>query len=917
MGNLITIYKGDENRAKIETKFIQGDFFDNVYDRACRTLANIVEETKEYQTAHKKNGYKIKYQGMGNNIIIFTAGRGQGKTSAMQSFAEYLRDPHRQAEHLPEIGSSNFTVLDAIDPSALDKKENIIRVLLSRLVFRLDKLYNGDKTLALNSEENVHERELLLKLLMDCYDNVEILKEDGKRNEDQDDLEHLAQLGNSAKLKENLHDLIEKFLKLFKSESRSDENYLVVQIDDVDLFTGDVHEICEDIHRYLSIPNVIVLMAADYTQLRYALCERYLKQYKELQNERSKVEIYKKCHDMATRYLEKVFPENNRIELPSIQDMTIEEYTNLQIHYIKNNADKNEEIIPPQNLCNYLLQKLYACTGVIILNTEEILHPLLPGTMRELTHFINLLNEMPEVDFNIICSCIYSEDADENQTERNNLYNNLMRLKQYFLFDWCTNYLDERQWDLIQKIEECDPKRKLKMTVSLLREYIKNTDKNADKNIFVSNKNYTYHEVMYEIEKNAILQEQFEFQYSLFIYYSIFLNEWFINVLLSTKDLIRFVDYVESPIFYHEGFSEIKFNGYVANHIKFTTGILSETMPFVANKMTQESTRTWLKIFCCPCEDEGQQNTEENMDSSKEAIKWVDDIWGEGVTANIVMFDVFNALRYFLVNSSWLRMPSEGEKIDLGLLEKVPKETEQGNNAQELVALKNIFANYEVQRRIQNDVEQFCKKPMVLGKKQVIRDFFAFYQNLFGILDQWSKQTDYEGNVGKRLYELFKGDKDYYSYILICYKENRDIYKKKCGNNIWKMADTLKKLLHEYKSTLTADSVQETVDTDMRAVPGDAVDWVNLYPEYWFWPRAIPGKDFDEINTDIFRLLRKYESLQVKEKDYLEEVQQKQQVDNTKKREAFQKELETFENYLDTMIKKYGENTSAPAKRKP
>lgn len=76
----ITVVKGDEYRAKIERDFSKDDFFAEVYNRADDIINEIVQEMKKYREENEeKNSYTIRYQGMGNNILLFCAERGQGK----------------------------------------------------------------------------------------------------------------------------------------------------------------------------------------------------------------------------------------------------------------------------------------------------------------------------------------------------------------------------------------------------------------------------------------------------------------------------------------------------------------------------------------------------------------------------------------------------------------------------------------------------------------------------------------------------------------------------------------------------------------------------------------------------------------------------------------------------------------------
>lgn len=92
----IEIDSGDEYRAKVENikenEESEKTFFKDIYNKANNVTNEIIKGMQEYSNNAAQNGrYRTKYQGIGNNIIAFCAERGQGKTSAMQSFSNILK----------------------------------------------------------------------------------------------------------------------------------------------------------------------------------------------------------------------------------------------------------------------------------------------------------------------------------------------------------------------------------------------------------------------------------------------------------------------------------------------------------------------------------------------------------------------------------------------------------------------------------------------------------------------------------------------------------------------------------------------------------------------------------------------------------------------------------------------------------
>lgn len=862
MGNLITIYKGDENRAKMDTGLDSKDFFGSVYSRAFRILEKIVCETRTYRKANSQTGYKPRFQGMGNNIIIFTAERGQGKTSAMQSFAESLRHSEKYSERLTSEKSVAFYVLDAIDPAALDKRENIIRVLLSRLYFEFDK-YGSDCGIC---ETNVYEKtersESFLKLLMDCYDNIETLKNNFNKEDDEDDLEHLAQMGNSAKLKENLNNLIDKFLKLL-IKGDYEQRYLVIQIDDVDLSTGDIYDICEDIHRYFSVPSVVVLMAADYSQLRYAIYEKYLKQYKELQNEHSKIKIYDKCHDMATRYLEKVFPEGHIIELPVMQNMMAEDYAKLRIRYLDGEVENKRQesmVGDSENLCAYLLRAIYRKTGLILLNTKERIHPLLPRTMRELAHLLNLLDEMPDIDFISICRDKVEGNAMEDsgdqkistmngsniQKEEEKWMNNLFRWKRYYFYDWCTNYLDEKQWDQIQAIEACEPESKLQLTVSLLKEYMilgNGSEKTSD------TQEICYYTIMHQIMNNKAMKKYTDFQYALLLYYGLFLNEWFVRALRQKNSMQRLMDFTGSLIYADEKLEKCLVNGFKVNFFEVSVSRLEKRITRAFKENINPYSKVFLQVVLAP--------------GTK--------------LKNVLYFDYFRLLTCILLNQDWQRASMENLQT-MDDMDVADDRTNIQNMAEIMLALKNIITNFQVQQKVQEGIEEFIAKCKL--ESQSDNGLLHYYGELNDILDSWIEGTEYTTDImptglGKFLMACFRRN-GCMNDIFLSNEENISTYRDYYAKNICKALEQLENDMNSIKKELESGengnkSADQHASLEIRRIDY----WYNLRPklidDLGLDDLAVPDDDkVEEYRKNVYDLKVQYDSIIAHVNEYLD-----------------------------------------------
>lgn len=512
---ILEVKRGDEYRTKIERELKKTDIFEEIYVRAMKILNEIIEEEENFSKERAENkGFSKGFHGMSNNIILFCADRGQGKTSAMLSFARALKNRSEKSNPLLKLDNNEFYVLDSIDPAVLDKEESIIRVIISRLFYTLKEMVENEKLL--NNVQFRQEKEKILELFQKCYDNIEYLQSGKNAIEYQDDLEYLAQLGDSSKLKENLFELIGRFLENTKMEMDIKNRFLVVPIDDADLSIQGVFRICEDIRKYLSIPNVIILMAANFEQINFAIYQNYLLQYKtinEIKSDETGIEI--KCREMAARYLEKMFPSGHCLELPKIEEIIRKQSYSLKLAYIVSDKNVfeswNEECTDIQE---QLLRLVYSKTGVVFLKGEGQLNPFLPQTLRELTHFVKLFNDMEDVDMKVASQKLgvlskTEEQQETIQQEWEKLKLNMQLLKQYFFSYWCLSHLKISEQQRINSLD--------KMDFNSIKEFIKDG-----------------------------LKKEEDLHTAIRLYYTIFINEWFVEALDKQEQLGEIADFVIS-----------------------------------------------------------------------------------------------------------------------------------------------------------------------------------------------------------------------------------------------------------------------------------------------------------------------------------------------------------------------------------
>lgn len=494
----IIVYQGDENRAKIETEWTDDMFFSPIYEKAKALVSEIVSEMKLLsENEDKTDCSNVLFQRTPNNIIAFCAHRGQGKTTAMKSFARFLAKESTEAD---------FIVLDSVDPAALDSGESIVRVVLSRLFYKLQ-----EKCEKQDNYEFLGKREIM-ELFSKCYRAIDHINGSKTVDRDEDDLEALASLGNSSRLKKNLQELIELLLETFLNDKkeRKASRFLVIPIDDVDISTTDIYRCCEEIRNYLALPNVIILMAADHTQLMHVMYQRYLQNNKDLREcepENAKEE----CSKLAFGYLLKLLPVNHIVELPELDKMAEEDWLSLSLEYYVKNGSESYNVFGETATINedmrlQLAGLIYSRTGIIIYDGEDDSADYMPKNMRELTQLLKKFGKVPEINDEVL----YGKDLKQAEAEATKLKENIRSYKSYFLESWCMNHMLHEEYTNFLKTVEKIEKRKKSGTIG-----------------------WTYRELLEYLcgDRKEKFQKAIVADDAFCMFISIFLNEWFAEAL--------------------------------------------------------------------------------------------------------------------------------------------------------------------------------------------------------------------------------------------------------------------------------------------------------------------------------------------------------------------------------------------------
>lgn len=475
-------------------------FFYPVYQKS----VELVKEIHSYPKGSDKDtsdnfctDNRISYP---NNLIMYCANRGGGKSSAMLSFGNALKQINdsmeeskcSKAKFWGELSKCRFSVLDAIDPTSLCEKEVIMKIILSRLFLEVRNLFKKKEKESISCDQRSKgcEYELINKF-RECYKFINVINGSDKKYDDEEtdgSLDDLASLGDSSNLKERFHELIELYLKYKYQTDKIQNKYLVIQIDDADLNAKMSYDIIEDLRRYCIAPNVIILMAVNMSQMHQVIEKHFVDEFSSLLNikgpsgDASPFVSLANIKDMAVKYINKVMPAAHQIYLPEIDDYLQNNPSDLSLRYIKEHKCYEDSSLV--DLLEYtdsekekedmvtgyqerVLRLVYLKTGIAMVKPQSYTHNFMPQSMRELTHFLSFMCSLPNLNSELNYAELFAlynsgtawkkpkqmkyskEDAEQELAKRQN---NLEAFERYFINSWCDANLSKSDNALISEL---------------------------------------------------------------------------------------------------------------------------------------------------------------------------------------------------------------------------------------------------------------------------------------------------------------------------------------------------------------------------------------------------------------------------------------------------------------------------------
>lgn len=473
---IIEIHQESAYSVRIMDISADNSFFYETFCQAEDVVKEMVKEAENFYESQERRTINQCHQEKeenlnfySNNIISFTAGRGQGKTSALRSFATNLCDFPINDRLLPKLiekhPKSRFYVLPLIDPTMLEKRDSVLKTIFSRLfhIFQKEVEKVDCQHSTFSNQEHLSK---IATMFADCFESIDTIKDQHKPNVTSygDSLEELSRLGDSSNLKKQCYDLVSEFLSLFYPETKKNA-FLVLQIDDADMNVNNAFEIMEDLRKYCMIPNVIILVATDLRQFEQIVEQHFMKEFTE------RIKHYGEnstgiCLKLAQNYVEKLLPARHQISLPDIDRAIQNPQLQVNLRYIT----QEQEHLPAKSLPCYdyqmkLLSEIQQKFGIFLHKREKQLHYFLPKTMRTLSHFKVFLESVPNITVEGRTDLAPATDEMMYYFMFDDFWNaepklvalqlwqeNLSKLMDYFLSSWASMNLSWVERNFLEKL---------------------------------------------------------------------------------------------------------------------------------------------------------------------------------------------------------------------------------------------------------------------------------------------------------------------------------------------------------------------------------------------------------------------------------------------------------------------------------
>jgi hypothetical protein len=265
--------------------------------------------------------------------------RGAGKSTFMQVLLSRVKE-----------AKLCLTVFDMIDPNKTEPVEVLLLIILVRIRSKVEERFKETQ----QSESKIDNENKWRRCFKNVAGGLALLNEDHKPLKDLEpdlflDL-GLERAGDSAKLREHLHDLFKCATEILGTKA------LLFAFDDADIHAKTAIQLLETIRKYLDTPLVMVLVTGDMElysllareHMKGTLSFDFLKQsfVRDPDHDERMPQKLRMLSHLEEQYLLKLFPLNDRIHLRTIKYLLEDDdgWSYFLTHEIWKGKLKNKEL---------------------------------------------------------------------------------------------------------------------------------------------------------------------------------------------------------------------------------------------------------------------------------------------------------------------------------------------------------------------------------------------------------------------------------------------------------------------------------------------------------------------------------------------------------------------------------------------
>lgn len=511
----IKFYHGEEDVVVIEKKDYALSIFKEQYTQALLQLEKLVASPKENIPS----------------ILTFCGDRGEGKSSCMETVRDMLTNINsheltsfmesaeiryegnesvKLSDSCPNLKDASFHLLNTIDPAFFDEHHNVLELVLGEMFSRFKKYVDEHPDVRRTRKT---EYECLQEHFHDakwCLNQLGREKYNGY-----DPIEELDSLSTGLQLRNKMSELIKEYLNFFKEQpnrnnvahqndgenEQKDNRFLVISIDDLDLNVNEAYVMAEQIRKYLVGRQCILLISLKVDQLIEVIAN-----YLDKQTAPNKS---MDTPDMASKYVTKLIPMENRIIMPKVYDLCDNHLQIIDRKDIEHPIDYN-------SIKEAVVQLIYIKTRYLFYNGKGGVSLIVPNNLRSLRHLLGMLTNMPPFEGN-----------DRSMANKH-------AFVAYFFQTWVHQMSMKNQLFAQRLTSGGEPNNVNKLTVSILSDYIANEKDNELIADIVKKSNYSYNisvgDVFYlinYIDRSNMDEELKRLLFFIKSYYSIKLYEYY------------------------------------------------------------------------------------------------------------------------------------------------------------------------------------------------------------------------------------------------------------------------------------------------------------------------------------------------------------------------------------------------------